>query len=103
MSAPGWTRSHAMLIHGARQARASCRPSPRPRLPAAPFGRTSFTDSGRGALVRLNLPVWREAGGVIGAGISGTFLCVIGTLNLVGIELRRKRVLQRLNSPSLDV
>jgi high-affinity nickel-transport protein len=35
------------------------------------------------ALVRLHLPAWQEAGGVIGAGISGTFLCVIGTLNLV--------------------
>jgi nickel/cobalt transporter (NiCoT) family protein len=35
------------------------------------------------ALVRLHLPAWQEAGRVIGAGISGTFLCVIGTLNLV--------------------
>jgi high-affinity nickel-transport protein len=36
------------------------------------------------ALVRLHLPAWQEAGGVIGAGVSGTFLCVIGTLNLAG-------------------
>jgi nickel/cobalt transporter (NiCoT) family protein len=34
-------------------------------------------------LMRRDPPAWQEAGGVIGAGVSGTFLCVIGILNLV--------------------
>jgi high-affinity nickel-transport protein len=34
------------------------------------------------ALVRRDLPAWQEAGGLIGAGVSGTFLLVIGILNL---------------------
>ena len=35
------------------------------------------------ALVRQHLPGWQEAGGLIGAGVSGTFLCLIGALNLL--------------------
>jgi high-affinity nickel-transport protein len=35
------------------------------------------------SLVRKQLPVWHEAGVVVGAGVSGVFLCVIGILNLV--------------------
>lgn len=34
-------------------------------------------------LVRRDLPAWQEAGGVIGTAVSGTFLCVIGILNLL--------------------
>jgi high-affinity nickel-transport protein len=35
------------------------------------------------ALVRRDLPAWRETGGIVGAGVSGVFLCVIGILNLL--------------------
>jgi high-affinity nickel-transport protein len=35
------------------------------------------------ALVRRSLPAWQETGSLIGAGVSGTFLCVIGVLNLL--------------------
>ena len=34
------------------------------------------------AAVKDTLPAWREAGALIGAGVSGTFLCAIGLLNL---------------------
>ncbi len=34
------------------------------------------------AFVKDGLPAWREAGTLIGAGVSGTFLCAIGLLNL---------------------
>ena len=35
------------------------------------------------ALVRRELPQWQAAGSVIGAGVSGAFLCFIGILNLL--------------------
>lgn len=35
------------------------------------------------ALVRRELPHWQAAGGLIGTGVSGTFLCFIGILNLL--------------------
>src|SRR5579859_2452909 len=35
------------------------------------------------ALVRRELPNWQAAGALIGAGVSGTFLCFIGILNLL--------------------
>jgi high-affinity nickel-transport protein len=35
------------------------------------------------ALVKTQLPTWQAAGGLIGSGVSGTFLCFIGLLNLV--------------------
>jgi nickel/cobalt transporter (NiCoT) family protein len=34
-------------------------------------------------LVRRDLPAWQETGGIVGAGVSGLFLCVIGILNLL--------------------
>jgi high-affinity nickel-transport protein len=45
------------------------------------------------------LPTWQATGGVIGAGVSGTFLCVIGILNLLVLldilELWRSDKLRR--------